>query len=73
MEFTTLLMDRKRRLREEHWANPVKRGSGVWGPEVNDGDLCFLDTLYVNEKQRGRGIGRAILERVQAEFTSKVY
>jgi hypothetical protein len=72
IEFATLLFDRKGRLRPEYWANPVKKGAGVWDPDVNEGDLCLVDTLHVNEKQRGKGVDRSLVESVHLKLTGQV-
>ncbi|KAA1473099.1 hypothetical protein DENSPDRAFT_839528 [Dentipellis sp. KUC8613] len=34
------------------------RGSGAWSKEINHGKLAYIEQLEVNERYRGRGIGR---------------
>ncbi|KAL2818211.1 hypothetical protein BDW59DRAFT_181913 [Aspergillus cavernicola] len=46
--------------------HPVKRGSGVWGDELNNGDILLIEQITIAPTHRRRGVGckliRALLE-----------
>ena len=52
------VFDRWGCLRPEYQNHPVKKGTGVWGPELNDGRFLLIETLSVKEEYQRKGYGR---------------
>ncbi|KAN0083849.1 hypothetical protein V8E54_002937 [Elaphomyces granulatus] len=65
------LFDRYGRLKPEFKDHPVKKGSGVWGAEFDDGDVFLIETLKVDKEYRLLGLGSrvvsAMLEKVKGK------
>jgi GNAT superfamily N-acetyltransferase len=65
------LFDRFGRLKTDFKTHPVKSGTGVWGDELDQGDLLLIETLRVQKDYRRCGLGRklvnAVLERARAK------
>ena len=65
------LFDRYGRLKPEFKDHPVKRGSGVWGAEFDDGDILLIETLKIEKEYRLLGLGsrvvRAMLEKTKGK------
>jgi len=41
-----------------------ERGTGVWGPEINNGTLAYIEEIYVNSSCRRQGLGRWAIENL---------
>lgn len=63
------LFDRYGRLKPEFKVHPVKKGSGIWNTELNEGDIFSIESLGINGQYRRLGQGttlvRAMLEKVR--------
>lgn len=70
------LFDRYGRLNPEFYDHDVNKGSGVWGDELDHGDLLILEELKVDTAYRRRGIGtklvNAILEKTRKKVSHRV-
>jgi len=51
------LFDRYGRLKEEISQHPLRRGSGVWKKELDDGNLVLIEEVEVERNYRRKGIG----------------
>jgi GNAT superfamily N-acetyltransferase len=62
------LFDRYGRLKPEFKGHPVKKGSGIWNTELDDGDIFLIESLRIDRQYRRLGQGstlvRAMLEKV---------
>jgi hypothetical protein len=58
------LFDRYGRLRPEFKDHPYMRGSGIWGDELNVGNILLIERLLADKHVRYRGKGRAIFNEV---------
>jgi GNAT superfamily N-acetyltransferase len=54
------LFDRCGRLRREFKTHPVKRGSGIWQNEIDEGDLLLFEYVRIDEAYRRRGLGKRL-------------
>lgn len=44
--------------------HPIKRGSGVWNDELNDGDILMIDDILVSRPNRRKGIGSKLVHAI---------
>lgn len=51
------VFDRWGCLKSEFLNHPVKMGSGVWGPELNDGRMLLIETLSIQDEYQRKGYG----------------
>lgn len=70
------LFDRYGRLNRVFYDHVVNKGSGVWGNELDHGDLLLFEELKVGSAYRRRGIGtklvNAILEKTRKKVSKQV-
>lgn len=70
------LFDRYGRLNPEFYEHDVNKGTGVWGNELDRGDLLLFENLTVDAVHRRRGIGtklvNAILEKTRKKVSERV-
>ncbi|RYP67905.1 hypothetical protein DL769_005641 [Monosporascus sp. CRB-8-3] len=69
MGFT--LFDRYGRLKSESKEHPVKKGSGIWGDELDTGDILLIERIYVGKPHRRLGQGRAVVSALLEKARSK--
>lgn len=60
-EFGFDLFDRWGNLKTEYIQHPVKKGSGVWGKEFNEGRILLIEYINVKEEYRGKGYGKKLV------------
>ncbi|KAK5998616.1 hypothetical protein PT974_00997 [Cladobotryum mycophilum] len=76
-KFGGQLFDRYGRLRDEFKHHPIQRGSGIWGDELDRGDILAIDKIIVLIPWRRQGIGRAIvralLDGVRSETSAPFF
>lgn len=51
-------------LKPEFLTHPVKKGTGVWGPELNEGRFLLIETLSVEEAYQRKGYGKKLFQEV---------
>ena len=51
-------------LKPEFLNHPVKKGTGVWGPEMNEGRFLLIETLSIQNKYQRKGYGKKLFEQV---------
>ena len=51
------IFDRWGNLKSVYQKHPVKKGSGVWGPELNRGRILLIEEISVEESQQRQGFG----------------
>lgn len=70
------LFDRYGRLNPEVYEHDVNKGTGVWGKELDRGDLLLFEYVSVDIAHRRRGIGtklvNAILEKTKKKVSERV-
>ena len=66
------LFDRYGRLDREYYEHDFKKGTGVWGNELDRGDLLLFESLQVGYEWRRRGIGRKVVDAVLERTRKKV-
>ena len=42
------------------YEHPIKKGTGAWGPELDDGSFLLLEIISVNEEYRRQGYGKRL-------------
>ncbi|KIW66171.1 hypothetical protein PV04_08372 [Phialophora macrospora] len=67
------LFDRYGRLRPEFKTHPVIKGTGVWGPELDNGDMLLIEEVFVNEDYRRQGLGRRMIESLLVRAREKTW
>lgn len=65
------VFDRYGRLKRQYYEHSFKRGSGVWGPELDSGDILLIESIGVKVQQRRGGIGRRLVQAALAEVRPK--
>jgi len=60
------LFDRYGRLRPEFKTHPIIRGTGVWGQEIDRGDILLIEEIFVNQACRRQQLGRKMVEAILA-------
>ncbi|KAJ2969551.1 hypothetical protein NQ176_g8604 [Zarea fungicola] len=56
------LFDRYGRLNQKYYRHSFKRGSSVWGRELDHGDILLIDSITVISPKRRRGLGTRVIE-----------
>ena len=56
------LFDRYGRLRSEFKTHPVIKGTGIWGQELDRGDMLLIEEVFVNQDYRRQRLGRRMIE-----------
>ncbi|KAK6532131.1 hypothetical protein TWF694_003292 [Orbilia ellipsospora] len=65
------LFDRYGRLKKAHKNHPVKSGSGIWGAELDLGDILLIDRVSINEEYRRKGLGQKLVKMVLEKVLTK--
>jgi len=55
------LFDRYGRLKRELKDHPIRKGTGVWGSELDLGPLFIIESVCVNRDWRRKGVGKKIV------------
>ncbi|KAL1601680.1 hypothetical protein SLS60_006595 [Paraconiothyrium brasiliense] len=58
------LFDRYGRLKKMFKEHIIKKGSGIWGDEFDNGDLLLLEYISIQEPYRRQGLGRRLVTAV---------
>lgn len=58
------VFDRWGCLKSEFLNHPVKKGSGVWGPELNDGRILLIETLSIQDEYQRKGYGTKLFHQI---------
>ena len=66
------LFDRYGRLDREYYEHDFRKGTGVWGNELDRGDLLLFESIQVSYQWRRRGIGRKVVDAVLERTRKKV-
>ena len=56
------LFDRYGRLRSEFKTHPIIKGTGIWGQELDRGDMLLIEEIFVNQYYRRQRLGRRMIE-----------
>ncbi|KIW33877.1 uncharacterized protein PV07_00692 [Cladophialophora immunda] len=67
------LFDRYGRLRSEFKTHPVIKGTGVWGQELDHGDILLIEEVFVNKDYRRQGLGRRMIESLLTRAWEKTW
>ncbi|KIW97701.1 uncharacterized protein Z519_01285 [Cladophialophora bantiana CBS 173.52] len=67
------LFDRYGRLRSEFKTHPVMKGTGVWGQELDHGDILLIEEVFVNKDYRRQGLGRRMIESLLTRAREKTW
>lgn len=75
--FGIVIFDAQGKLRPWFTDNPIMRGSGVWGAELNQGALLYVEEISVEPQYRRRGIGTWLLNWIlhcaEADYCNFAY
>ena len=55
------VFDRYGRLRKEFKEHAIKRGTGIWQDELDEGDLLLFERLSIDKPYRRRGLGQKLV------------
>lgn len=55
------LFDRYGCLRPEYKNHPIRKGSGIWKEELDDGDFLLIEEIKIDEEYRQRGLGSRVV------------
>jgi GNAT superfamily N-acetyltransferase len=58
------IFDRYGRLRHEFKEHIIRKGTGVWGSELDTGNLFVVEDMVVDRAWRRHGLGRAMLQTI---------
>ena len=58
------IFDRWGCLKSEYQRHPIKKGNGVWGPELNSGRFLLIETVAVGEHYQRKGHGKELFRQV---------
>ncbi|KAF1960977.1 hypothetical protein CC80DRAFT_501221 [Byssothecium circinans] len=61
------LFDRYGHLKKDYREHDVKKGSGVWGRELDKGVILFFDDLRIVKEERRQGLARQLVLQMLAE------
>ncbi|KAI5462857.1 hypothetical protein BGZ63DRAFT_352168, partial [Mariannaea sp. PMI_226] len=56
------LFDRYGRFRGEFYNHRVRKGTGVWGKELDEGDILLFETIIVQSEYRRTGVGTLVIK-----------
>lgn len=65
------VFDRWGCLKSKFRDHPVKKGTGIWGAELDKSQFLFIEELKVNEDNQRKGYGRKLFEQVWEIAQSK--
>ena len=65
------IFDRYGRLRKEFKTHPIKRGTGLWQHELDNGDLLLFEELKIDKRYRRRGLGKRLVAAVLEKTCEK--
>ncbi|UKZ76094.1 hypothetical protein TrVFT333_003790 [Trichoderma virens FT-333] len=65
------LFDRYGRLKPVFKKDPVRSGSGIWGDELDHGDILLIDQVSINECHRRQGLGREMVRDILQKAMAK--
>jgi len=65
------LFDRYGRLKPEFKDHLVKKGSGVWGAEFDDGDIFLIETLKIDKQYQLLGLGSRVVSAMLEKTKEK--
>ena len=63
------LFDRWGCVKNEFLHHPIKRGTGVWGHELNEGQILLFESITVDKDFRRQGIGKKFVR----DFLARVW
>lgn len=67
------LFDRYGRLRPEFKTHSVIKGNGVWGQELDHGDILLIEQVFVDKDYRRQGLGRRMIESLLTLVQEKTW
>lgn len=65
------LFDRWGCINDDILYHPVKKGTGIWGEELNRGKILLFQSLTAEEDVRRQGIGRKVVQDLWAKVRSQ--
>ena len=60
-ELAFCLFDRWGNLKAELRNHPIKKGTGIWGEELDEGKFLLIEELTIDENHRRKGYGRKLV------------
>ncbi|KAK0637057.1 hypothetical protein B0T17DRAFT_520562 [Bombardia bombarda] len=67
------LFDRYGRLRREYYEHEIRNGTGVWGAELDQGDILLIEEIHVDKDWRRRGLGAKVVKAVLDEARTESF
>lgn len=66
------LFDRWGCVKDDFLYHPVKKGTGVWGEELNRGKILLIQSLTAEEDAIRQGIGRKVVQELWAKVRAQI-
>ncbi|KAI0386896.1 hypothetical protein F5Y04DRAFT_242589 [Hypomontagnella monticulosa] len=66
------LFDRYGRLNREYYEHDFKKGTGVWGKELDHGEILLFESVEVDEHWQRRGVGAKLVNAILEKAKQKV-
>ncbi|CAM1504899.1 Fc.00g024900.m01.CDS01 [Cosmosporella sp. VM-42] len=73
MDLALDLFDRYGRLKEEIHQHALRKGSGVWKTELDDGNLVLIENIEVERKYRRKGVGSKLVLHILEQAMRSQY
>ena len=70
-EFGINLFDRWGNLKSEYYKHPIKKGTGAWAKELDQGKILLINSVYVNKLYRRRGYGKQLVRDIWQKASKK--
>jgi GNAT superfamily N-acetyltransferase len=67
MKLALELFDRYGSLKEEIIEHSIRKGSGVWKDELNEGNFVLIETVKVKKRWRKKGVGKKLVLKLLEE------
>ncbi len=58
------LFDRYGRLNREYGEHEIRKGSGIWGKELDHGDILIIENIHIEPLWRRQGVGAKLVSAV---------
>merc|ERR1711939_108507 len=66
------LFDRYGRLKDDYKHHPIRKGSGFWKDQLDEGDILLVEDVTVDQRYRQRGIGTRLVQALLSAASKKI-
>ncbi|KAK5559412.1 hypothetical protein LTR46_002454 [Exophiala xenobiotica] len=65
------LFDRYGRPKDDYKHHPIRRGSGFWKDQLDEGDIILIEDVTIGQQHRQRGIGTRLVQALLSAASKK--